>query len=210
MLCPQSDGSPVFRSPRHSGWVKKSSWSQRQLPCPRPCSVYGCALNVWLPERYVRARSRTPGKYVTIKWKKHTLGPLICRPSLSPYTTTTFANRLQHSGPLRCQSLRRPGKITGKVNSRFSFQRDVKRPQVPALKRNLSAYHITHLFSCGFTYSSQSSCLFSLSPPLRSRIVSLFSSLPDAAGLRQGEPGDAAPEANAPLFLLPTQKAAQY
>lgn len=76
MLCPPSDGSPVFRSPRHSGWVKKSSWSQRQLPCPRPCSVYGCALNVWLPERCVRARPRTPGKYVTIKWKKHTLSPV--------------------------------------------------------------------------------------------------------------------------------------
>lgn len=96
MLCPPSDGSPVFRSPRHSGWVKKSSWSQRQLPCPRPCSVYGCALNVWLPERCVRARPRTPGKYVTIKWKKHTLGPVNApSPHLPPQPILLYHHHLR-------------------------------------------------------------------------------------------------------------------
>lgn len=96
-------------------------------------------------------------------------------------------------GPSDAKAMRRP-QDHGKFFA-FSAQFNCNGYKSPRWRE---IYHITHLVYCMFVSSSLSSSLFFFSCPPCSRGLFLFSSLPDAAVFRQGEPRHAAPEANAP------------
>lgn len=90
--------------------------------------------------------------------------------------------------------------LTSPLNSRLRKTATAAAPRIQAIILGLP-HHITHLFSGVFSSSSLRSCLIFLLPSAFSRLVP-FPPPSAAAVLRQGEPGDAAPEANAPLSFF--------